>query len=184
MRKGWSITIIAVLAVANIALIVQLKHARESAVAVIAPADTYVGAIRLPDMTVVDRDGDSVSLREIAARHGHTMFVFFAPSDCPPCFSESELWNEVVRRGDAAVYGVGTHTNAPEFFQWVDNTEWGIQAYLDTTGWLEREMNFRVTPLKVLVDSTARIQWADPPRSPGEERERFWRDLGYAVANL
>lgn len=184
MSKGWSFAIIAVLAVANIALIVQLNLARESAVAVIAPAEMYVAPIQLPDMLVQDCNGESASLRKIAARHGHTMFVFFAPSDCPPCFSESELWNEVVRRGGAAVYGVGMHTNAPEFFQWVDNTEWGIQAYLDTTGWLEREMNFRVTPLKVLVDSTARIQWADPPRSPGEERERFWRDLGYAVDNL
>lgn len=183
MKSRWIYVLTVLLVAANIALLAQVRHLRGSAYAVIAPPEVYVNSDRLPEVTVLSRMGKQAPLLELVSGNEHTLIVLFSPSDCPPCFSESEVWEAVPDRASISVYGVGMHVNADEFFQWVDNSGFGMDTYLDTSGMLA-QMGWRVSPLKVLVDSTGRILWADPPREPGPARVRFWRDLSYAIDHM
>ena len=185
MKTRWPYALIAMLVVLNLLLLYQnvtLKTRSETHSARLTPVGEYVNQAILPDLPVQDEEGISHTLRRLVETEPFTLLVFFSPSDCPTCFAEAELWQEVREKRDVAVYGIGTSPNGKEFWQWVKHSGITIDVYLDTTFSVDGMMQFTTTPLKVLSNSEGVILWADPPRERGEDENQFWGDLDHALA--
>ena len=181
MKPIWYKLVIAILLAFNVLLLYQNHQLKAEGSRQLVDSKMYVRQLQLPDVPVVDRDNHPASLLDLVKGNSHTMLVFFSPSDCPPCFSEKELWEQIPGRGNMPVYGIATSPDSRELWQWVENTEIPIEVYLDTTFAIEDLMEFQHTPLKVLVDSVGTVIWADPPREPGPTRESFWKELTNAM---
>lgn len=181
MKPLWYKLIIVILLIFNALLLYQNYGLKAESSRQLVDPKMYVRQLQLPDVPVVDRDNHPSSLSDLVKGNSHTMLVFFSPSDCPPCFSEKELWEQIPDRGNMPVYGIATSPDSRELWQWIDNSEILIEVYLDTTFAIEDLMEFQQTPLKVLVDSVGTVIWADPSREPGPARESFWKELANAM---
>lgn len=177
MKTIWYKVIIIILLGLNAALLYQNHQIKAAPTNSRIGPEAYVGRLQLPDYPVTDQGGYPTDLLTLAGNSEHTMFIFFSPSDCPSCFDERHLWGQITDRTQLPVVGIATSPDSRELWQWVDNMEMPIDIYLDTTFVIEHTMEFQMTPLKLLVNSSGTIVWADPPREPGSAREHFWEDL-------
>ena len=181
MKTIWYKVIIVILLGFNMALLYQNHQIKAGSINSLISPNVYLDRLQLPDYQVTDRRGHSTGLLTLAGNSEHTMFIFFSPSDCPSCFNERYLWGQISDRIQLPVIGIASSPDSRELWQWVTNMEMPIDVYLDTTFAIEHTMEFQMTPLKVLVNSTGAIIWADPPREPGSAREHFWEELGNAI---
>jgi len=181
MKALWYKVIIAILLAFNLLLLYQNHQLKVEGSRRLHRPEMYVRQLQLPGVSVTDRDNHPASLIDLVEANPHTMLVFFSPSDCPPCFNEKELWEQIPIRGNVPIYGIATSPDSRELWQWVDNSGIPIKVYLDTTFAIEEVMQFRQTPLKVLVNSFGKVVWADPPREPGSARDAFWKELADAM---
>lgn len=166
----------------------RIKYADESAAEYgnrgYALTNYILGIQRLPDVTVIDRNGGEYRLPQLAGEDQPAVFVFFTPGDCPVCFEEKSLWQEIPDRSGVAVYGVASNPDADEFWRWVDQTGINIPVYLDTTFAALDSMDFRVRPLKVVVDGYGVAVWADPVRKTPPARQAFWGELRTVLTQI
>lgn len=172
---------IALLVVMNLILFAEVCRLKSGPPPAPVDVTSYIGHPTLPDVVVIDDDGNSYRLREAPGNELPTMMVFFSSSDCPNCFSEKTLWAEVATTGTARVMGVAVSASQAEFREWVSYMDFAIPLYLDTTFCIFDSMDFKVTPLKVLVKGDGEVVWADPPRLSKPEQQAFWRDFNHAV---
>jgi peroxiredoxin len=181
MKSIWYQLVIIILAAFNVLLLYQNHQLKAGGAPPLARPELYAGQLQIPPVPVIDRDNSVVSLSDLVGQSEFTVLVFFSPSDCPPCFSEKDLWGQIPKRCGIPVFGIASNPDPRELWQWVGNTGIPIEVYLDSSLIVESMMDFARTPLKALVDSTGTILWADPPRLEPAERESFWRDLSNAM---
>ncbi|MFZ5980885.1 MAG: TlpA family protein disulfide reductase [Candidatus Zixiibacteriota bacterium] len=173
--------LIAVLFVINLLLLAEVYRLKSGPAPLLVDISSYIEQPELPEVPVADSSGKLVNLCEVVARDMPTLMVFFSSSDCPNCFSEKSLWSEVSDETATRVVGVAVSSSGPEFWQWVSYMDFPIPIYLDTTYAIFDSMQFRVTPLKVLVKENGDLMWADPPRLSKPEQMLFWREFNYAI---
>jgi peroxiredoxin len=168
----------------NLILAFELYQTKLAVSHPLADISLYIDNPVLPNVTLSNREGGEFDFTELAGEYSPTVLVFFSPSDCPNCFAEKVIWAELVQRGKARVYGIAVSADSREFWLWASRSRIPVDVYLDTTFAIFDSMQFKVTPLKVLLDDEGRPVWADPPRLSVQEQEQFWEDFDNAIARF
>ena len=176
----WRDALIVLLLILNGALVYRILSSSRRSHPVPEPLE-YIARVDLPDVELVDRDGQPQTVRELAAQEPLTLLIVFSPSDCPPCLEEKNLCGEVARLDIVAVYGIGISPSPEEFWEWESRMDIPVDVYLDTTFAFMDSMGFRVTPLKLLISAAGTVLWVDPPRLSPAEVAAFWEDLSRVV---
>jgi peroxiredoxin len=174
----------AVMVLVNLILAFELYQTRRAVSHPLADISLYVDNPVLPAVTLSDIEGGEFVFPDLAAGYSPTVLIFFSPSDCPNCFGEKDIWAELQQRGQARVYGIAVSADSREFWLWAARSRIPIDIFLDTTFAVFDSMQFKVTPLKVLLDDEGRPVWADPPRLSVQEQEQFWEDFDNAIARF
>lgn len=141
----------------------------------------YTKQKSLPSVKVVNRAGFITSIERLIDTSGLTLLIFFTPSDCPSCFSEKELWKRVKESGLARTAAIACNSDPKEFWKWVDATGFDIPIYLDSTFASIDTLNLSTTPMKILVNNSGDIVWADPPRLDPYAVRSFFDELSYYI---
>lgn len=181
-RAGY--TIISLLVVINVLLLVQVLRRPGEASRISADPSEYMTRTSLPDVYLLDSVGQNVRLLTLLEEKAPSLLIVFSPSDCPACMEERRLWSQVYRSGRMPVIGIAASASADEFWTWAAQLKFDIPLYLDTCFAVPDSMGLRVMPLKMVVDQTGRIRWADPPRLSNGEWKEFLHDLDREIEKM
>ncbi|MDD4052918.1 MAG: hypothetical protein PHR28_13615, partial [candidate division Zixibacteria bacterium] len=172
---------IAVLLCLNVALLAKIRGITGGSDVHLNSPDLFMHRTQIPSGDMMGRDGAMGNLGELIRHRPLTMLIFFSPNDCPTCFSEKTLWARIYPESGIPVYGIASHSSPDELWRWTEITGITVPMYVDTSYRINAAMAFERTPLKVLVDSTGYVIWADPFRDIGKETDQFWSDFAYVL---
>jgi hypothetical protein len=172
---------VAVLVILNGVLLVRTQHIKSEAVDDSPNIAEYINKTKLPNISILDRNGRLVKIYDLIKGKPQTMFIFFNPSDCPSCLEEKFLWGQIAERGLVRAIGLASNASSQEFWSWAEQERFPIEIYLDTSFALADSLQFRATPLKLLVDENGKIYWVDPLRIGPRAQKIFWKELSSAL---
>lgn len=181
MKIVWYKIIIVMLVLLNLALLYQNRKLKSSTDPQIIPPGEFLARLKLPDVFVISGEDQSISLVKIAARQAYTVFIFYSPSDCPNCFGEKTLWEAIPKKSGIPVVGIASNSDVEELRTWNRNMGINLDTYVDTTFAIVDSMLFQNMPIKLLVDSSGAVLWADPARLERWQQDEFWIELEYVV---
>jgi peroxiredoxin len=134
--------------------------------------------VTLPKHVFKNLEDKEVDIVDTVKKSNLSLLVFFSLNDCAACLAENSLWQKIYQQTGINVIGIAEHLNEFELKGWVENSGLTFPVLYDKDRKFTNEiMGITETPLKILVDNSAKIVLTDPVRIYKNEQEEFLRKL-------
>lgn len=109
------------------------------------------------DFTLEDIKGHSWRLQEIQSTL--KVIILFSTDDCSQCLLEYRLWKEIDKRyqdREVMIFGI-SHDELVDILSFAEEKEIQFPILHDVDSVVKKEMGFRFSPLRVILDKQNRI---------------------------
>ena len=136
-----------------------------------------LSAQNLPDVSVEDIDGRSVSIKEVVV--GKPAVISFWGVTCKPCITELNALNEVMEEWledvdfDIIAVSVDDSRFSSRARSMAQGYDWQFKCVFDKNQDLKRAMNVSLTPQTFIVDASGKIVYSHSGYTPGSEQELY-----------
>lgn len=130
----------------------------------------------LPDVTLRDIDGNSVSIASLS-NTGKPVIISFFATWCKPCMRELAAMNEVYADWqeetgvEMYIVSVDQAQDSHKVKPLVNGNGWEYHVLLDPNGTFKRAMNVQSIPHLFVIDSKGKIVYNHVGYSEGDEQE-------------
>ena len=122
-----------------------------------------------PDFTLIDRDGNSVSLSDL---RGQVVMINFWASWCGPCRQEMPLLEQIHQRYQRlgfTLLGVNVEENPGDAEDWLENRPVSFPILYDPDNGVSKLYDVVAMPSTVLVDRQGNVRFLHHGYQPGYE---------------
>lgn len=138
---------------------------------------TFLNAQELPNITLKDTEGKSVSIKELSNSDNIKVFSFWA-TWCVPCINELDAINEVYEdwqdETNVEIIAVSTDDSRTKkrVIPMVNGKGWEYQILIDDNQELKRALNITILPY-VIVVKNGKIVYQHSGYTPGGEDDLY-----------
>lgn len=131
----------------------------------------------LPDVSVENMDGETVSIRDVV--RGKPAVISFWGVTCKPCITELNALNEVMEEWledvdfDIIAVSVDDSRFSSRARSMAQGYDWQFKSVFDKNQDLKRAMNVSLTPQTFIVDASGNIVYSHSGYTPGSEYELY-----------
>jgi len=132
----------------------------------------------LPDVSIQDTDGKTLSAKDIANTEGATILSFWA-TWCRPCIKELDAVNDALidwkEDFDFKVVAVSVDDarNAAKVKTFSEGRGWDFEIYQDINQDLKRQLNVNNVPHVFILNKKGEIIWQHTSYKAGDEEEYY-----------